>query len=847
MGEVYAAVDETLKRRVALKAVRPEHRLDTRARARFLREAQILSNLDHPNICRVYNYLETGGNDWLVLELIEGRTLRGALDGGLTAAQRLAIATQIAQVLVATHAAGVVHRDLKPGNVMITAAGDVKVLDFGLARSTPANDRLPDVEAEDDESARDAPTISDPFQGRATLSSLGENRPPAGASLPPPEAAHTRLPAPDEWATQAPSSLLETERGSVLGTLAYMSPEQARGETATTASDLYSFGLLLQELFTGLPPFDKADDSAALLDRASRGGVPPPKGIDTDLARLIQRLKSLAPAERPTAVDTLERLRWVAGKRARRAWRLGIAAALIVAVLGGLKYSVDLERERTAAVAARREADGRRGQAEDLIGFMLGDLRKKLETVGRLEILDDVGTKAMDYFAAVPESALTDHELADRAAALYQIGDVRITQGRLAEAVKPLAQSLALARMLADRHPNDGKRLYDLAQSHFWVGFVEWRQRRLDVALDHFREYLHLAERLVAIDPKNADWQLELASANSNIGSVLEEQGDLEGALERFRSTLAIESRLLAARPDDTTLRRAAASSNNAIGAVLRAQGRLDESLAHHRAELDLQEDLARREPGTARWRQYLSVSHNRVAMLLEAQGVLPEAARHAGEALLITDRLAADDASNLDWQRELGRSHYRVGVIALDRGAFTDALPHLRRAEAIMERAASLDALNPARQRDLADVRTALAQFALNRGDAAGAAREARAAREIADHLLHRSKDDRQALRLLGLSLELQGRALRRQGDRKGASDAWTLAVAALEPIARTSQDYAFVEPWVLALVGLGRLDDAREAARRLDAIGYRNPSFVRAVTGAGLVMPSPSTSVYH
>ena len=604
---------------------------------------------------------------------------------------------------------------------------------------------------------------------------------------------------------------------------------------------------MLQELFTGLPPFNKEDDSAVLLDRARRGGVAPPKGIDADLARLIQRLKSVAPAERPTAVDTLERLRWVAGKRARRVRRLAIAAAVTVAVLGGLKYSVDLERERTAAVAARREADGRRGQAEDLIGFMLGDLRKKLETVGRLEILDDVGTKAMDYFAAVPESALTDHELADRAAALYQIGDVRITQGRLAEAVKPLAQSLALARMLADRHPNDGKRLYDLAQSHFWVGFVEWRQRRLDVALDHFREYLRLAERLVAIDPKNADWQIELASANSNIGSVLEERGDLEGALERFRSTLAIESGLLAGRPDDTTLRRAAASSNNAIGAVLRAQGRLDESLAHHRAELELQEDLVRREPGTAGWRQYLSVSHNRVAMLLEAQGAIDEAARHAGEALAIIERLAAEDASNLDWQRELGRSRYRVGVIALGRRAFDEALPHLRGAAAIMERAASLDALNPARQRDLADVRTALAEFSLGHGDPAEAVREAGGARKIADTLLRRSKDDRQAVRLLGLSLELQGRALRRQGDRKGASDAWTLAVAALEPIARTSQDYAFLEPWVLALVGLGRLEDAREAARRLDAIGYRNPSFLRAVSGAGLAMPAPSTSVYH
>ena len=141
-----------------------------------------------------------------------------------------------------------------------------------------------------------------------------------------------------------------------------------------------------------------------------------------------------------------------------------------MAALGAAKYFVDLRAERTVAVEARRDAEGRRKQAEDLIGFMLGDLRKKLEKVGRLEILDDVGAKAMDYFAAVPESSLSDEELAQRSAALYQIGDVRITQGRLAEAEKPLAQSLALAKTLADRHPDDGQRLYDLAQSHFWVG-----------------------------------------------------------------------------------------------------------------------------------------------------------------------------------------------------------------------------------------------------------------------------------------------------------------------------------------------------------------------------------------
>ena len=218
MGEVYAAVDETLKRRVALKAVRPEHRLDARTRARFLREAQILSNLDHPNICRVYNYVEAGGNDWLVLELIEGRTLRGALDGGSTAAQRLAIATQIAQVLVATHAAGVVHRDLKPGNVMITAGGrreGARLRPGAVAR--PRTTGGPAWTPRTTQAREMLPRSPVRSRGAPPCRSRGEDHTLAGASLPPPESAHTRPPGPDEWATRAPSPLLETERGSAAG------------------------------------------------------------------------------------------------------------------------------------------------------------------------------------------------------------------------------------------------------------------------------------------------------------------------------------------------------------------------------------------------------------------------------------------------------------------------------------------------------------------------------------------------------------------------------------------------------------------------------------------------------
>ncbi len=822
MGEVFAALDETLKRRVAVKIVRSDSRLDARAKARFLREAQILSNLDHPNICRVFNYVEGAERDWLVLELIEGRSLGSALDGRTSFAERLAIATQIAGVLVVTHAAGIVHRDLKPGNVMITSAGEVKVLDFGLARSLPAGGGRSMEQGGD----RDAwPETADLLGDAMTVA------PPS-----------SREQTPHRGEAGVPASHLETERGALLGTLAYMSPEQARGERATAASDLYSLGLLLQELFTGKPPLALDADSATLLERARRGDVPSPKGIDKDLARLIQRLKSPAPSERPTAVDTLERLRWIAAKPARRLRRLAIAAALLVAALAGTKYFVDLERERSAAVAARNQAEGRRAQAESLVGFMIGDLRKKLETVGRLEILDEVGAKAIDYFAAVPESELTDDELAGRSAALYQIGDVRIAQGRLAEAGEPLTQSLALAKALADRHPGDGARLFNLAQSHFWVGFVEWRRRRLDEALVHFREYLRIAERLVGLDPKSMEWRLELSSANSNIGSVLEEQGRPDAALERFEACLAIETALLVERPDDATLRGAAAASHNTIGAVLRTLGRLDESLAHHRQELAFHEELVHREPGTVQWRQFLSVSHNRVAMLLEATGSLEAAAAHAAEALAIAGRLSAEDPSNLDWLRELGRSHHRAGAIAGARGKAAEALTHLRSGADTMQRLVRLDPLNPSRRRDLADARAALALQFLSAGQAERARREARLVEEIAGGLLRQAPDDLQAVRLRGLSLVLQGRAWRAEGSQARAEEALGRAVETLEPVARSSRDYSVLEPFALALAGLGRLGESRGVVRQLAAMGYRNPLLAAAVNGPGAAMVPPA-----
>src|SRR5688500_5312373 len=151
MGEVYEGWDETLQRRVALKSIRADRRLDAASRNRFLRPPRALSQLDDPAICRIFDYVQGDDSDLLVLELIEGRTLREALERGIEFREKLRIAEAIARALVAAHRAGVVHRDLKSDNVMLTESGAVKVLDFGLARSAFVPEG-PDVaeEASDD-------------------------------------------------------------------------------------------------------------------------------------------------------------------------------------------------------------------------------------------------------------------------------------------------------------------------------------------------------------------------------------------------------------------------------------------------------------------------------------------------------------------------------------------------------------------------------------------------------------------------------------------------------------------------------------------------------------------------
>ena len=804
MGAVYEAVDETLKRRVALKAIHPAQRLSPESTARFLREARLLSQLDHRHVCRVHDFFEEGDAGYLVLELVDGKNLRDAMAVGLDAASRFRIAEQITSALVAAHAAGVVHRDLKPGNVMISSAGDAKVLDFGLAHSV-SPDRGPAIVAVQ------ALPIDVPNTDLETTQ-----------TMPPP--------APAE------ASLFRSQAGAISGTVAYMSPEQAVGGTITTASDLYSLGLLLQELLGGRRPYDSTLSAAELLEQARSGRSAEPEGMSADLAALIRRMKSFAPSQRPTALDTLDRLRWIHEKPARRLRWLAAAALLVAVSLGAAKYTLDLSRERTIAVAARGDADRRRDQAESLVTFLLGDLRKKLEPVGRLDILDDVGTKAMAYFAAVPESALTDGELLQRSKALHQIGEVRITRGNLEAAVAPLEESLALAEALAARAPRDGERLFEVAQSLYWVGFVHWQRRDLDPAQKYFQAYLDAAERLVTLAPTRRDWRLEVSYAHTNIASVLEARGDLDGALNRFRASLAIKETVLAESPDPA-IERSAASSHNAVGAVLRASGHLADAEAEFRSELAIIDRLVARQPNNATWRNRLVVSNSLIGDLRAARGDAPAARAHYQQAITMSEALVARDPANGVWRRELARNHFKLGH-SWSRVDPVRALPHATRAVDLLRALSAGDPTNAGWQRDLAEARYGLGRAQAGRSRFDEAAREADGTLDIATRLLKASPDNRFDRRLLGLAHALHGRVWAGRGDRPRAAEAWERSLAAIAPAARSSRDFALLEVWGDALLHSPRPADVEPILNTLREIGYSG-ALIDDATRSGRRLP--------
>jgi eukaryotic-like serine/threonine-protein kinase len=239
MGEVYRATDSRLKRHVAIKVLPPAVAADPDRLARFQREAEVLASLNHPYIAAVYGLENAGGVQALVMELVEGPTLADrVVQGPIPIDEALSIARQIAEALEAAHEQGIIHRDLKPGNIKVRDDGTVKVLDFGLAKLTTA---------------------------RASQADLSQSPTLTGAAM--------------------------TGMGVILGTAAYMSPEQARGKDVDKRTDVWAFGAVLYEMLTGARAFDGEDvtEMMASVVKSTPNWAALPADVPPQVVTLIQR------------------------------------------------------------------------------------------------------------------------------------------------------------------------------------------------------------------------------------------------------------------------------------------------------------------------------------------------------------------------------------------------------------------------------------------------------------------------------------------------------------------------------------------------------------------------------
>jgi serine/threonine-protein kinase len=791
MGEVYVAFDTTLQRKVALKAVRRAHRLDESARARLLREARILSQLDHPNICRIYDYVAADDADYLVLELIDGRSLRDGLTHGLDRGARMRVAEQVARAFVVAHSAGVIHRDLKPENIMLLPTGDVKVLDFGLARA---------------------------FEDRGADAGVMASNRNIGALLD--DQTATVLPA-DPSSSQ--TGIVHTAAGALMGSPVYMSPEQARGEPATTASDMFAFGLLLQELYTGKRPYQTGLDVHALLAGRARGETAPADGVPRDIGDLIARLKAPAPSQRPTAVETVDRLRRIRETPARRMRYAAAIVTLVAIAAAGIKYSVDVTRERTAAVQAREDAIRRRGQAEALIGFMLGDLRGKLTRVGRLDVLDDVGKQAMEYFAAVPPASMTDEEIYRRSQAVHQLGQVQQAKGDLKTAVAAYDESVRLITDVAARNPQNADWQLGLGTSHFYAGDARRRQGDLDGAMQHFEAYRDIARRLVDRDANNPAWILELSYGHNNVAAIFEERGDLARARDELALSLRVRAPLIKLDPNNTEWQEALANGHNRLGVVLEKLGEAGTALDQHLADLEIRTMLRARHPKDVRVQSRTAVTESYVSSLYRDQGDDAQAFAHALARLTINEALVAQDPANADWQRELALSELRLAYVQRLRGQVADALRRAERAERLLQPLAVKDAAFPRRRRDAAEARSELAILALARGDLTRAATSAAAAIDTLESVVAATPRDSEARRLLAEAYLTAADIAQRRGGPAPAQALRGRARDTLQPLAATLNDRRFQLAWGRALIGVGRTQEAAAVIARLRSTGFR------------------------
>jgi non-specific serine/threonine protein kinase/serine/threonine-protein kinase len=653
MGTVYLAerADGPFPRPVALKLVLRGQ--DSELVLRFFREEQpSLANLDHPNIARLLDGGATAeGLPYLAAEHVEGERIdehceRRALD----TAARLRLFRTVCAAVQYAHQNLVVHRDLKPGNILVTAEGVPRLLDTGIAKIL---------------------------------------RPRLGST--------------------------QTQTRARALTPYYASPEQFRGEAITTATDVYSLGVVLYELLTGRKPYEFTSllpleiarvvceqDPSPLSALASPGR----RELRGDLDAILLRALRKEPARRYASVEQFSEdlrrhledlpvlarngtLGYRAGKFVRR-HRGGVAAALLV-LLGLFAGIAATARQAQVARAQRARAEQRFADVRRLAHSLFFDTHDEIRDLpGATHARETLVTRGLEYLDGVAQEAAGDDSLQQELAEAYvRVGDVQgrpgsSNPGDRTGALASYAKARDLREALAARHPGpEAER--DLAAVLDRMG--DTQRDRGDT-----RSALQSYGRALALREKQGGRTREIATSRQRIADLQAAMGEAASALESQRSALAVFEELAARAPAEAAAQREVFVGQVKMGDRLAASGDLEGALESYRRALSSSEAMASRDAKSVRALRELAVCHDKVGDTLAALGQPSEALQRYGAALAIRQDLAAADPGDAELARDLSVSHEKLGRFHLSRGDGARAVASFRQALALDEAAVRAD-----------------------------------------------------------------------------------------------------------------------------------------------------------
>jgi len=679
LGQVFVAEDTELSRQVALKEIQANHADLPESRTRFVLEAQITGGLEHPGIVPVYglgSYAD--GRPYYAMRFVQGESLRSSIRrfhdakqprfDGVEFRKLLAQFVAVCQAVAYAHSRGILHRDVKPDNVMLGKFGETLVVDWGLAKVIGRGERPPD-----------------PAESEQTL------RPPRSGSNP-----------------------SATAVGQALGTPTYMSPEQADGQLDELGppADIYSLGATLYELLTGQPPF--LGPVREVLLQVRRGEVAPPRrvqpGVPPPLEAICLKAMAVRPGERySTAQDLAADVeRWLAdepvsARRERlgaRLWRwikrhrmlvTGLSATVLVGLVSLGVATVLLtaanERERTAHATAVKARDRTRQALDAMISDATSDMltTQKALAPEQRAFLESVLTYYGEFAAEPGEDETARKRLAD---AHYRLGMIHHRLDHHEESANVLRRASELFAQLADDFPTVTE-YRNLEPMCFLAGVLRELNRPTE-SETVYRQAITLWERLVADFPNVPEYRDGLAKTHGELGTLLGDQGRGVEAAAAYRRAMTIWAELSAADPTNLGYRRLLAAGHHNLGIMSMHEGRTDEAEREFRLALPVIEKLAKDFPTAVRYRADLAGCYNALGELLRQGRKSAEAEDAIRRAADGFEKLAADFPLVPDYRRELASCYQNLGLlfVLLDRPA--DAMAQYRKELPIREQLAA-------------------------------------------------------------------------------------------------------------------------------------------------------------